>query len=365
MKKRFLVALGMFAAIIASLYGWKLYKYYQRSSDPVYMADACVGEAMHANETGNYQKAFEVCADAAFLADLEMKGMEIDGEKVKTYKQEFFDAAFTALGRMYMEGRGANPDPVKGLHWLTKAADRHLPAAHYLYEMYAYGNESLGIKRNPYVAAKWLRKSAELGDNESMFLLGVTFAHGGRGVKKDLNEAAKWLYKCGLAWLDAADANLDLEFEPNPAMADESLAKAQKCLESLKKLKPNKYRIFLANDLEQKIRKFKVEERDAYPEYSRNKADANTKVRPVALDRRFAGMRGCPGIGAGGCELARSSLEASCAGRRRGKVRTTGKGLADAPTKKHLVRTFASRGQTSILTTCEESSFPGYISGKG
>ncbi len=267
MKKRLLVALSMVAAFTISIYSWNLYKDYQRSSDPYYMARLCVHEQMVAYKTGDFQKAFKICKDAAFIADIEMQEKEIENKKIERLSQIFYDGAFTALGLMYMEGRGTTTDPVNGLRWLRKAAKRNLRAALYLYNLYAFGDEDLGIKKNPYVALNWLRKAAELGDNDSMFLLGNAYAGEGKIIKKDINESGKWFYKCGLSWLDTASAYLDLDFDPNPNMADESLAKAEKCLNSLKKLTPDKYRTYLINDLEQKISTFKSEIRDAFPNY--------------------------------------------------------------------------------------------------
>src|SRR5262249_36872430 len=127
----------------------------------------------------------------------------------------------TALGHLYVSGRGVAQDRAQAEALFRRAADRgHAPAmvqlgqicatrgeaqeaARYyqtaaeardldaqLLLVQAYGRGE-GVARDDEMAAVWLRKAAEQGHPGAQFRLGAMFCVG-KGVRRDLIEGVKW-----------------------------------------------------------------------------------------------------------------------------------------------------------------------------
>ena len=96
------------------------------------------------------------------------------------------------LGNIYRLGAaGEQENFAEALIWYRKAAEqRHLGAMNDIGQMYMWGGNRL--KRDRQEAVRWYRKAAELGWPFSQFNLGMAYGKG-KGVKKDKNEAEKWL----------------------------------------------------------------------------------------------------------------------------------------------------------------------------
>ncbi len=66
------------------------------------------------------------------------------------------------LGRAYTHGEGVDPDPVKAVKWLERAAYQlHYGAANTLGKIYASG---MGVKINTNLAATWFSRAAEIAE---------------------------------------------------------------------------------------------------------------------------------------------------------------------------------------------------------
>ncbi len=66
------------------------------------------------------------------------------------------------LGRAYTHGEGVEPDPVKAVKWLERAAYQlHYGAAKSLGKIYASG---MGVKIDDNLAAKWFARAAEIAE---------------------------------------------------------------------------------------------------------------------------------------------------------------------------------------------------------
>jgi TPR repeat protein len=98
----------------------------------------------------------------------------------------------TALAFLYNNGTGVAKDPVKAEYWYLMALDRDANAGEYLGIMYALGK---GVKRDPQMAAKYFRCSADLGNQFSQGMY-ATYLWNGTGVPRD-RKAAIDLYKKG------------------------------------------------------------------------------------------------------------------------------------------------------------------------
>ncbi len=118
---------------------------------------------------------------------------EEDAEAVRWYAmaaERDVTEAFYELGFCYCYGCGVEEDEEKGIRLLKKAARRnHADASYYIAHVYTFFLEGKGHRRK---AVRWYRKAAELGHAEAMFRMAVLYADGD-GVRKDLDEAARWI----------------------------------------------------------------------------------------------------------------------------------------------------------------------------
>ena len=141
-----------------------------------------------------------------------------------------------SLGEMYYEGKGVPQDYAEAARWLKKAAEQgHDIVQHALGYLYEHG---LGVPVDSKLAADWYRKAAEQGnadaqyaldslaqseydnlrsksesgDAEAQYQLGKTY-YDGRGVARDVAEAARWFKKAAEQGHAGAQTNLGLMYE--------------------------------------------------------------------------------------------------------------------------------------------------------
>ena len=94
------------------------------------------------------------------------------------------------LGRLYRLGTGVPRDATLAAKWSIKAATQGSAAA----------QANLGymsLDGDPVAASAWFKRSAEQGDASAMLGLGTLY-EAGRGVPKDLVQAAKWYALAGV-----------------------------------------------------------------------------------------------------------------------------------------------------------------------
>jgi uncharacterized protein len=126
-------------------------------------------------------------------------------ELLKPLAEKGYGEAQYELAKLYLEGKGTEPDEAAGLMWMRRAADRAWLDARY--EM-----AELAMRTGDYAeAVKWLDKAIEKGHAGSHYLLGMMYLSG-TGMQKDpkagwklIGEAArlghaKALYKMGLQY---------------------------------------------------------------------------------------------------------------------------------------------------------------------
>lgn len=132
------------------------------------------------------------------------------------------------LGRIYVQGRGLQPDYEKAMSWTRKAVERNnVEAQNFLGFLYYYG---LGAPQDYREAMSWYRRAAERGNAKAQASLGSMFANG-QAVPQDLVIAYKW-FKLAAA-LGEADALVKLkatEAQMAPGQIEEAEALAQKWL---------------------------------------------------------------------------------------------------------------------------------------
>ena len=95
------------------------------------------------------------------------------------------------LGALYATGDWTGPrDAVRAAEWYRRAAERgHLGAEYNLGFMYLLGE---GVQANPSEGLRWLRRSAEQGDEHAMRLLADVYRNGYYSVSADPMEAKLW-----------------------------------------------------------------------------------------------------------------------------------------------------------------------------
>jgi TPR repeat protein len=98
------------------------------------------------------------------------------------------------LGALYATGDWTGPcDSVRAVEWYRRAAERGHPDAQYnLGFMYLLGE---GVQVDPEEGVKWLRRSADQGDECSIRLLADLYRNGKHGVSGDAVEAQLWQEK--------------------------------------------------------------------------------------------------------------------------------------------------------------------------
>lgn len=95
------------------------------------------------------------------------------------------------LGALFATGDWTGPrDPARAADWYRRAAERGHPDAQYnLGFMYLRGE---GVQTNPEEGLRWLRCSADQGDEQSLRLLADLYRNGHYGVPTDPAEAELW-----------------------------------------------------------------------------------------------------------------------------------------------------------------------------
>jgi uncharacterized protein len=95
------------------------------------------------------------------------------------------------LGALHATGDWTGPhDAVRAVEWYRRAAERGHPDAQYnLGFMYLLGD---GVQADPEEGLKWLRRSADQGDESSFRLLADLYRNGYYGVPLDTTEATFW-----------------------------------------------------------------------------------------------------------------------------------------------------------------------------
>ena len=93
---------------------------------------------------------------------------------------------------MYENGRGVSQDYAKAAEWFRKSAEQGNADAQYnLGIMYGTG---MGISQDYAKAVEWYRKSAEQGNADAQYNLGCMYENG-RGVSRDYAKAVEWYRK--------------------------------------------------------------------------------------------------------------------------------------------------------------------------
>nr|WP_321459731.1 tetratricopeptide repeat protein [uncultured Cohaesibacter sp.] len=120
------------------------------------------------------------------------QGVPVDSQAAMEWAQKSADAGETAgllyLGKIWMDGRGVNPDIEKAegyFHQADEAGD--MKAARYI------GLHALEVKDFA-EAARWFKKGAEAGDITSQYHLGRAYELG-EGVERDFAAALQWYSK--------------------------------------------------------------------------------------------------------------------------------------------------------------------------
>ena len=101
------------------------------------------------------------------------------------------DCAQYALGKIYLDGQGAEKDIQKAVALFTLAATKENSfAAFALGKLYLAGDAAL--PRDPAAALKWLTYAAELGNQFAQYRLGKLLLQG-EDAPKDVKAAIRWL----------------------------------------------------------------------------------------------------------------------------------------------------------------------------
>ncbi len=105
------------------------------------------------------------------------------------------------LGIRYLMGKGFEPDTVKAIYWIRKAADQNLAAAKYNYGILLYNG--IGVPWNPFESFYNFKSAAELGMPEAQFALGVIYTDN-LVVSRDYNKAYAYITKAAKAGYEPA-----------------------------------------------------------------------------------------------------------------------------------------------------------------
>lgn len=140
-----------------------------------------------------------LCLTVGLMAsDFKSGFSDLDGKKDLKAYETFFKLAKsgdidsqTLLGEMYLDGIGTNVDVKKAFYWISKAANSGDSEAQYLLGfMYENG---IKVAVNMPRAVTLYKKAAVQGDILSQYNLAMIYKEGRGGIKKDMDEAFKWL----------------------------------------------------------------------------------------------------------------------------------------------------------------------------
>jgi TPR repeat protein len=131
-------------------------------------------------------------------------------------------SAQSALGHMYITGRGVPQDYAEAMKWHRKAADKgDASAMNNVGWMY---NQGQGVPQNYTEAAKWYRKAANLGDANAQNNLGILHSQG-LGVPLDDVLAYMWF---NLSAAQGGEIATQLRDTVRKRMSREQIAEAQR-----------------------------------------------------------------------------------------------------------------------------------------
>lgn len=121
------------------------------------------------------------------------------------------------LGLLYAQGLGVEQDYKEAVKFWEMAAAKNNPEAPLqLGRVYEEGRT--GIDKNPAVAAKWLRKSADLGNAQAQALLGDLYVRG-EGLPKSDKDAVSWYKKAVAQGYTRAMASMGTMYETGKGVA--------------------------------------------------------------------------------------------------------------------------------------------------
>jgi hypothetical protein len=125
-----------------------------------------------------------------WLSHLYQKGAERDALLLRAGELGSIDAQ-RDLGAFYATGDWTGPrDSSRAADWYRRAAERgHVDAQYNLGFMHLLGE---GVQTDPDQGLRWLRRSAEQGDEQSLRLLVDVFRNGTFGVPANATEAQLW-----------------------------------------------------------------------------------------------------------------------------------------------------------------------------
>jgi uncharacterized protein len=135
-------------------------------------------------------------------------------------------------------GRGVAADPVEGLRWYRKAAEKgdaeaeaEVGAAYWG----AWGQPN-PVQRDNSQALKWYRKAADQGQREAQYALGFMYDDGTEGVPQDYTLAHMWFNLAAAQGHLVAKIFLD---KLAAKMAPEQIAEAQRLAREWKPRTPS------------------------------------------------------------------------------------------------------------------------------
>lgn len=96
------------------------------------------------------------------------------------------------IGLQYLTGQGGKPkDITKAVQWFSESAENGDANGQYnLGMLYLNGT---GLSQDDVQAAIWFRKAADQGSADSQFKLGLMYGEG-RGLQQDYDQATKWYF---------------------------------------------------------------------------------------------------------------------------------------------------------------------------
>lgn len=136
-------------------------------------ADYWFHRALTLTENTQHLECFQ-CLERAIEADIEHK------------------QALYALGHHHLHGQGTKKDPPRAARWFRKSAELGFaPAQDKLGLMYEHG---VGVAKSAVEAIKWYALAAQSGNPDAQYHLGVMYGTG-NGVPTDFVKSADWLRK--------------------------------------------------------------------------------------------------------------------------------------------------------------------------
>lgn len=140
-------------------------------------------------------------------------------ELLKPLAEKGYGEAQYELAKLYLEGKGTEPDEAAGLMWMRRAADRvWLDARHHM--------AMSAIRNGDYAeAVKWLEKAVEKGHAASHYTLGMMYLTG-TGVQKDSKAGWKLISEAASRGYARAQYQMALQQPLSPDGSREDLFRA-------------------------------------------------------------------------------------------------------------------------------------------